>query len=284
MAREGMNPLRFQHAPYEMKDIIFLVVTHLPCEDEPGYHKDRLEVVQTCLTSMRDRANRDHTFMVWDNDSKPELRDWLQHIFNPDILIMSRNIGKNQARANAIRMMPLSSVVCYSDDDFYYYDDWLKPQIKILNHFNAQLVTGYPCRAMFRWACENTIHWANKHGKLEKDLFIPEQWERDYAVSIGRNPDEHLQEHLTEKDIDYRVTYNGSQAYCHGHHAQFIGYVAKLLPGLNADNGLAMPDEKQFDIAQAKLGLRLATIERLCRHMGNIIHDELRQEIEAIAV
>lgn len=276
-----MNPLRFQPAPYAMKDIILLVVTHLPDNDDTGYHARRFEVVKTCLTSMRERAGREHTFMVWDNQSGDIFRNWLYNEFQPDVTIFSKNIGKNQAREKAIRMMPLSSIVCYSDDDFYYYDNWLSPQIKLLNHFGAQLVTGYPCRMMFRWGCENTINWSNKHGKLEKGLFIPEQWERDYAISIGREPDFHMQEYSKE-DMDYRVSYNGSQAYCHGHHAQFIGYVAKLLPGLTSD-GLAMSDEKTFDIAQAKLGLRLATTERLCRHMGNVIHDELRQEIEAIA-
>ena len=145
--------------------------------------------------------------MVWDNGSGNTLREWLLNKFNPDIAILSQNIGKNQARAAAMRMMPLSSIVAYSDDDFYYYDNWLNPQIKILNHFGAQLVTGYPCRTMFRWGCEETINWSNKHGKLEKGRFIPEQWERDYAVSIGRDPDYHIQEYTRPDDMDFRVSY-----------------------------------------------------------------------------
>jgi len=91
--RLGQNPLRTRQAPYEMKDIICLVVTHLPCEEKPEYHKDRMEVIKTCLETMRNGIHRDHTFMVWDNDSKSEFRDWLQHIFEPDILILSKNIG-----------------------------------------------------------------------------------------------------------------------------------------------------------------------------------------------
>ena len=278
MAREGMNPLRFKPAPYNFKDIVLLVVTHLPDNDDTGYHAKRMEVVQTCLNSMRTRCNRDHTFMVWDNLSGPTFREWLLNEFNPDIAILSQNIGKNPARAAAIRMLPTGSIVAYSDDDFYYENNWLAPQIKILNHFGAQLVTGYPCRMMFRWACKNTVNWSNKHGKLEIGRFIPEQWERDYAISIGRDPEYHINEFTKQEDSDYRVSYNGSQAYCHGHHAQFIGYVAKLNPGMTAD-GMAMSDERLFDEAQAKLGLRLCTTERLCRHMGNYIHDELRNEI-----
>lgn len=277
--RVGQNPNRFQPAPYSFKDTIILVVTHLPCEEEAGYHAQRMEVVKTCLTSMRNGANREHTFMVWDNDSKSEFRDWLQHIFEPDVLIMSKNIGKNPARAAAIQMMPLSSIVAYSDDDFYYYNDWLNPQIKILNHFSAQLVTGYPCRMMFRWACKPTLDWSNKHGKLERGRFIPDEWEADYALSIGREPEYHLKEFTKDTDYDYRVSYNGSQAYCHGHHAQFVGYVSRLLPGLYSDN-MAMSDERKFDEEQSRLGLRLCTTERLCRHMGNVIDDNLRKEIE----
>lgn len=283
MARDGMNPLRFKPAPYSFKDIVLLVVTHLPDNDDTGYHAQRMEVVKTCLNSMRDKCNRDHTFMVWDNQSGTAFREWLLNDFQPDVTILSQNIGKNQARAAAIRMMPITSIVAYSDDDFYYYDNWLSPQIKVLNHFGAQLVTGYPCRMMFRWACSSTINWANKHGKLEKGRFIPEQWEREYAVSVGREPNYHINEFTTPEDFDYRVSYNGGVAYCHGHHAQFVGYVAKLLPGLEGDGkNLAMSDEVFFDEAQAKLGLRLATTERLCRHIGNVIHEELRAEIMGV--
>ena len=274
-----MNPLRFKPAPYAFKDIVLLVVTHLPESDNTGYHNKRMEVVQTCLNSMRSRADRESTMMVWDNESSPTFREWLLNEFNPDVAILSKNIGKNQARAAAIRMLPLGSIVAYSDDDFYYENNWLSPQIKILNHFQAQLVTGYPCRMMFGWGCEQTVAWANKHGKVEQGRFIPEQWERDYAISIGRDPDLHINE-VSKGYEDIKVKYNGSEAYCHGHHAQFIGYVAKLLPGLATTNdGLAMSDEKVFDISMGKLGLRLATTERLARHIGNVIHDELRQEI-----
>jgi hypothetical protein len=279
--RIGNNPLRNQPAPYQVKDVVCLVVTHLPCEESPGYHADRLEVVQTCLQTMRGNARRDVTFMVWDNDSRPEFRDWLQHIFEPDLLVFSRNVGKNQARANAIRMLPMGAVVAYSDDDILYYDNWLKPQLKLLNHFGAQLVTGYPLRVMFRWGNERTKAWAHKHGKVETGLFMPEAWERDYAVSIGRDPDEHMAQYLTPEDLDWRVSYNGSQAYLTGHHCQFVGYVAKIQQALVSYSG-AMDDEKPFDLANDKLGLRLATTERLCRHMGNVIDDQLRAEISQL--
>lgn len=275
--RTENNPLRGKPAPYSIKDIVLLVVTHLPCEEQPGYHKDRLEVVQTCLTTMRERCNREHTFFVWDNGSNSTFRDWLQHIFEPDICVLSHNIGKNHARANAIRALPLGAVVAYSDDDFYYEPDWLNPQLHLLHKFNAALVTGDPIRSMFRWGCESTINWARKHGKLEQGRFIPDEYERDYALSVGREWERHVE--LTKDDVDYRVSYNGSQAYCVGHHAQFVSYVAKILPALEPSE-LAMQDEKPFDLRVAQIGLRLATIERYTRHIGNVLDDSFKKELE----
>jgi hypothetical protein len=43
-----------------------------------------------------------------------------------------------------------------------------------------------------------------------------------------------------------------------------------------------MADERLFDITLDTLGLRLATTQRLTRHIGNVLHEELRKEIHAI--
>ena len=99
--RTEHNPMRREAPPYSFKNIVFVVVTHLPCEEHPSYHKERFEVVKPCLETMRAGAHREHTFMVWDNGSNSTFRDWLQHIFEPDILVLSHNIGKNPARLAA---------------------------------------------------------------------------------------------------------------------------------------------------------------------------------------
>jgi len=273
--RTQHNPLRTSPAPYQYKDVVFVVVTHLPCDDPTGYHKERLEVVQTCLQTMRAGAKREHTFMVWDNGSNSTYRDWLQHIFEPDILIMSQNIGKNLARASAIQMLPLGSVVCYSDDDMYYYDNWLSPQMELLYHFpNVAVVSGYPIRVMQRWGNNNTLAWAREHAKVEQGRYISKELEMEYADSVGRSHEDLIQKTL--KDIDYRIVYNGKKAYATAHHAQFIGHAVKIVPALNRD-GAAMGDEKPLDIALDMQGLRLCTTERYVRHIGNVL-DESFQE------
>lgn len=273
--RVGNNPLKINVAPDRLQDVVLTCITHLP--NQIGYHAERFEVVRTCLTSMRMGARRAHTLMVWDNGSCPELRDWLQNVFKPDVLILSGNVGKNTARTSLFGMVKADSIVTFSDDDMYFYDNWLNPQIELLQNFpNVASVSGYPVRTSFRWGNENTLNWAKMNGTLECQRFMPEQWERDFCLSIGRDYEAHRQTTATEND--YRVTYQGRQAYCTSHHCQFIGN-AGTLNKVKVYDTLALGSERNYDIALDKLGLRLSTTKRLTRHIGNVIHDELRKEI-----
>jgi hypothetical protein len=273
--RKGTNPLRSSGANCYMP-VVLTVVTHLP--NLTGYHAERLEIVQTCLNTMRDNAEMETTVAVWDNGSCAELRDWLQCEYKPDMLILADNIGKTAARTSLIRMCPAGSIVGYSDDDMLFFPGWLAPQMDLLRHFpNVASVTGYPVRTAFRWGVANTLAWAGREGILEKGEFIPRQWETDFCISIDRDPVWH--EDYTKNDTDYRVTYRGKKAYCTSHHCQFIGFQDTLVKAATYD-GRAMGDEKVWDIALDNIGLRLATTSRLTRHMGNVIDDNLKLEVD----
>ena len=52
--RIGNNPMRGKTISHTMPGEVATVVTHLP--NQEGYHAQRLEVVQTCLKSMRNGA------------------------------------------------------------------------------------------------------------------------------------------------------------------------------------------------------------------------------------
>ncbi len=276
--RVGNNPLRFSPAE-NFKPIVFCMVTHLP--NMEGYHEKRFEVIQLCLRTMMQNAQMEHSLAVWDNASCTEFREWVQDEIKPDVFIQSFNAGKTAGRTSLTRMIPPRKTVCYSDDDMFYYPNWLKPQIELLQHFpNVACVTGYPVRTSFRWGNANTKAWAEKNGTLEKGRFIPQQWEDDFAVSIGRDVQWHRES--SYKDLDYRITYKAKQAYATSHHCQFIAK-SEVIGRLLSFDGRAMGDEKPTDIILDQIGLRLATIERLTRHIGNVIHDELRKEIMQIA-
>jgi len=273
--RVGQNPNK-QVTAGQLTPIVLSCVTHLP--NERGYHAKRMEVIQTCLTSMRKNAGGNYSVIVWDNGSDDVLLDWLRYDYKPDILIQSINIGLTQAKRAIANMLPRKSIMAYADDDILFLRDWLAPQVEILQHFpNVSAVTGYPVRTSFRWGNSGTLSWGRRCGKMATGKFIPREWERDFAISIGRNPDDH--ETMTANDFDTIIEYKGRQAYATSHHCQFVGYAGRIADCI-METSSAMNEERSFDEALDRKGLRLATIERKTRHIGNIIHDDLQGAVK----
>ena len=68
--RIGNNPMRGKPIQHTMPGEVATVTTHLP--NQEGYHAQRLEVVQTCLKSMRNGASG-IPVMVWDKPKLPKL-------------------------------------------------------------------------------------------------------------------------------------------------------------------------------------------------------------------
>lgn len=271
--RIGSNPLHDAKVT-GFPPVVLCVITHLP--ELYGYHAKRLEVIQTCINSMTKGAEG-VPLVVWDNGSHPTLLNWLRGI-HPFMLVESANIGKASARASLFRMFPPQTVIAMSDDDILYYPGWLDAEIEVLRTFpNVACVSGNPIRTSFRWGCENTIRWMKQEGILEVGRFIPEQYERDFCESIGRVYETHRKN--TANESDYRGKFGGVYAYATSHHCQFVSVAGAVLGAMRFDN-FAMGNEKPFDAAMDKTGLRLSTVTRYSRHIGNVIHDELRKEIE----
>ena len=264
--RIGTNPLNKQKVN-PLPSVVICVITHLP--ELTGYHEKRLEVVATSLTAARKNAGIEGAaFLVWDNGSCEKLRRWLKK-FAPDFLILSPNVGKSTARTAIGRMFPPETILAIADDDIFYYPGWLEKQIKVLNYFpGVSLVTGYPVRTSFRWGNENTLKWAKHNAHTVNGRFIPEDWERDFCMSIGRDWEYHYQSSL--KDTETKIKYKGMEVYATGHHCQFVTR-AKFLQKFPQWDGEAMADEKPFDTAMDRMGLRLCTLDRLTRHIGNVI-------------
>ena len=274
MARIGQNPNRFKPAPTKVSEIVLTCVTHLP--NFEGYHAKRFEVVKKSLTSMRENSGGDFTTIVWDNESCVELRDWIENSYKPDIFIKSKNIGKGSARAALFGMLNPYTIVNFSDDDIYHYPSWLMPQVKLLKHFpEVSSVTGYPVRTAFQWGIENTI----ERLKPTYGRFLPEEWEIDYARSIGIDIDKHLLS--TSQDNDIIVEHEGVKAYATSHHCQQVGRAGILRDSARLIiTHACIPNERLYDTMLDRMGNRLATLERLTRHMGNVIDDDLRADIK----
>lgn len=282
MARIGTNPNR-KAKSVKYPPIVAGIVTHLPNEYE-DYHKGRMEVIRTCLTSLRRNAGQDIGIMIWDNGSCDRLKEWIQTVYKPDWFIQSPNIGKAQARCSMYRMLPFDTVFCFSDDDIYYSPNWLTPQLELLYGFpHVGVVSGYPVRSQFNWGCKSTIDWAEKNGTVTKGKLIPDEWDRDFVISVGQTLEQHMR--VIKNTVDVMVEYNGLFAYCTAHHCQFIGKVAALEGFLTFSIDYAMSDEKPFDTAIDNQGLlRLTTTQRYTRHIGNVMDVKIKVEAKKIGV
>jgi len=271
--RKGTNPMRADRvAGY--KPIIASAIVYLP--NDEGYHAERFEVVKCSLETMRNNAGVEVGTHVWVNAGTKEFKDWLLDEYKPDVVTFSDNVGKATARYGIVRSLPDNVIIGVADDDIFYYPGWMKSQIELLKVFpNVGQVSGYPVRTQFRWGNVNTKRWAQRTAMIEYGKFIPEQYDRDFCTSIGR--DYAYQVDYTREDNDVLITFQGHKAYGVAHHCQWIGYSHVMKNLVIADRD-AMGDEKPFDWAVDNSGLlRLTTTQRYTRHIGNVLDDELRE-------
>lgn len=272
--RLGRNPLA--RLDTSQPKAVACVVTHLP--HEFGYHEKRFDIIRLCLTTMREQAGQRVAVYVWDNGSCEKLVRWLMDEYKPEYLTLAPNVGKITARAAMLKSFIPGTPVAYSDDDMFFDQGWFTKSLEVLQAFpNVGLVTAYPCRAMFRNASNTARAWADAEGILDVGQYIPPEWEEDYAKSCGYIVSDHM--NAINQEQDYRATYNGVSAYLTGHHCQFVTLAGVLDDCLIPDN-LAMSDERPTDKMIDNAGLlRLATTERLARHMGNYPDAWIQQEI-----
>ncbi len=267
--RVGYNPN--VHASIHAPSIAAAVITHLP--NREGYHQGRFAVVERCFQTLQERAGRELPLYVWDNGSDRDFLDWLYFDLRPEWLTLSANIGKANARAAIARAFPGRTILCVSDDDIYYEEGWLDPQLELLRGFpNVGVVSGCPIRSNFRWGTASTLRWAEQNAVIKKARFIPDRWEYDFARSIGHDYNYHLEQ--TAGDVDYLIEYGDLRAYATAHHMQMVGYAGRIAEASEWGDR-AMRQEQRFDMTMDSLGyLRLTTTERYTRHIGNMLEQE----------
>jgi glycosyltransferase involved in cell wall biosynthesis len=273
--RVGANPLRSAQVK-GYTPIVLAVITHLPNMED--YHEHRLNVIKCTLETMRANAGcNNFQIMVWDNGSCDALLHWLKRSYQPDYLVTSPNVGKSIARASIVRMLPPKTVVGVSDDDMFFYPDWLKAHLEVLTVYpNVGTVSGWPVRTQFRFHNKATLKWGQRFaGKFERGHFISPQEDMDFCTSIGR--DYNYQVNYTQFDTEVRLSFRGVDTYATGHHCQWIGVAGVVAPYV-AYTPDAMADERPFEkaIDQAEL-LRLTTFKRYARHIGNVLDPELEE-------
>lgn len=292
MTRIGINPARGKFSAYQPARVSVCLITFIP--EESGYFEHRLQVLKLVFASLEAHTTRPYDLLVFDNGSCPAVIQYLQSLQSTgliDYLILAQqNIGKIGALRILFQAAP-GEIIAYCDDDIFFYPGWLEAHLQILDNIHqAGMVSGVPVR--------NAAHHANQSlEKLNKNpsegllvLYerrIPDEWEIDWAISTGRDTQAHL--YATKQDQDMVIQQKDSQgkilceAIGAANHFQFVGWRKRLLKALPDQwSGKLMGAMLELDEAVDQAGyLRLSTVQRYVRHMGNTISPEVFQTAQS---
>lgn len=289
MARIGISPTRRKISGYQPAKVTAAVISYIP--ELKGYHSQRLEILKLTLGSLRKHTANPLDLMVFDNGSCAAVVDYLRELRDKgaiDYLILSsRNIGKIGAFQVLFNAAP-GEIIAYCDDDILFYPGWLEAHLEILKTFpQVGMVSGLPVRNLAERASQSLnklMESPSKGLEVRRERRIQEAWEADWARSTGRDPVAHLDE---TKDIqDLLLTYRGVEAFASANHFQFVSYKKTLTAALPTEwSGRLMGEMIEFDQAVDRQGLiRLSTVERYTRHLGNALTDDLVEEFKPLGL
>ncbi|MBN2550289.1 MAG: glycosyltransferase family 2 protein [Anaerolineales bacterium] len=299
MARVGINPARGKLSDYCPARVTVTMITYIP--DLSGYFEQRLEVLKLVFASLHAHTSLAHDLLVFDNGSCSQVVEYLQGLKEAgqiDYLLLSRqNIGKIGALRILFSAAP-GEIIAYSDDDIFFYPGWLEAQLELLDAFpQAGMVSGLAVRNAANHAHQSLdrLAAAAEAGEFpgltaQRVRRIPDEWEADWAVSTGREPQAHLQDTREQLDIVFRLESKNNQppveAIGSANHFQFIGYKAILLQALPSEwSGKLMGHMVELDEAVDQLGcLRLSTAQRYTRHLGNALSQQVLDEAQALGL
>lgn len=281
--RIGGNPNIRRQSGYAPARVTVCVLVSIP--SQVGYYAHRLEVLRLCLRSIATHTDAPYDLLVFDNGSCAEVVEALRVLQRDGVihylLLSARNVGKMAAIGMMAGAAP-GDVVAYSDDDVLYSPGWLGAQLRILDTFpGVGLVSGVPVRHQFRYGNRSLPAYLAAHPQVASRTghFIPDEWERDFFRSVCHGDAvEATFQKVRAAHQDLVLSMDGVEAYATATHFQFIAprsVVIQALPD-RWDGGLVASGEVEFDERIDALGLvRLSTIGRYVRHMGNVISPDL---------
>lgn len=288
MSRIGMNPARHKKSTYRPARVTIAMLVYLP--HLSGYFKHRFDVVKLSLESIFKNTRTPYDLLVFDNASCAEVKVHLQKLVDAGkiryLLTSSENIGKLGA-LHLISASAPGEVLAYTDDDTFFYPGWLEAHLRILDAFpKVGMVSGSPERTLFDHGIESNIKFADADPSttLVYAKTIPESWEQEWAISLGKDPREFLGE--IRKLDDITLERNGLQVYATACHNQFVSPLEVARRFLQAEwTGRLMGGMNALDNAIDSAGyLRLTTHERTTRLIGNLVSPTLAAEAQTYSI
>jgi glycosyltransferase involved in cell wall biosynthesis len=289
MTRIGINPARGKVSSYQPAEITVAILTYIPHLE--GYFRHKFDVLRLVFASLKANTAVEHDLLVFDNGSCKEVVDYLQELNQNghiDYLILSRrNLGKIGAFKVLFNATP-GEVVAYADDDILFYPGWLEAAMEIMETYpKVGMVSCIPVRDNATRARKSLKAWIETQVEgltITQDIDIPDDWESDWAVSTGRDPQEHLRKINDLPDLF--LSLNGIEVYGSASHFQFVAPKKVILRSLPAAwSGKLMGSMVELDEAVDAHGyLRLSTVERFVRHIGNTLSDEMVREANTLGL
>ena len=282
MARVGINPARNRVTSYRPARVTVAVLACVPYMD--GYFRDRLQVLKLSLGSLLKHTDGPYDLLVMDNGSCAEAKSYLQALQDVRALrylfTSAENIGKVGALKLMFRAAP-GEVIAYADDDIFFYPGWLQAHLSLLDGFpNVGMVSGCAVRTLFDHGTQSNLHLAasDPEVRLTRGQHIPETWEHEWAESYGRDPAAHLEAIRSMEDMS--LEYRGLTAFAIANHNQFVSPKSVMLQALPETwSGRLMGEMNELDNAVDGAGhLRLSTMERTTKHIGNLISPAMAEE------
>jgi len=288
MARVGINPARNRVTAYRPSRVTVAMLVYVPYLE--GYFRDRLEVLKLSLGSLIKHTDVPYDLMVMDNGSCAEAKAYLQSLQDVGalryLITAHENIGKIGALKVLFRAAP-GEVIAYSDDDIFFYPGWLQAHLRLLDGYpNVGMVSGCAVRTLFDHGTRANLAFAdaNREVSLTRGQRIPELWEVEWAESYGRDPAAHREALRSMQDMTF--SYRGLEAFAIANHNQFVTPKEVILQFLPETwSGRLMGEMNELDDAVAEGGyLRLSTIERTTKHIGNTVSPAMAEEAARLSV
>lgn len=283
MARLGKSPQRELLNPRLPRRITLCMITHIP--HVAGYYKDRMNITELSLNSMITNAGDDRVFdvVVLDQNScsewKQKLASWHQSGWITNVHFMGYNMGKLEGLRFLFNSVQ-SEIIGFTDDDVLFYPDWLVHQTEVLEIPACELVTGSPVLTKFKFyevgqeAMKDSPSFDVSTGEVGKEY--PMKWLEDDGICRGLPPDEYLKIVEDEEVKPLIVNYYGTWAWAVGHHMQFLAHRKEVMKYLPEPTNRLMGMMREWDVAMDDAGiLQLATFDRTCRHMGNVMDQDI---------
>ncbi len=285
MARIGSNPARQKTSDYRPARVTIAILTFIP--ELKGYFSQRFDVLKLTVDSIISNTSMPYDLIVFDNGSCGPVVDYLRDLRDTgtlDYLMLStRNIGKVGALKLLFKSAP-GDIIAFSDDDILFYPGWLEAHLKVMEIFpNVGMVSGLPVRNASERASETLKKYIADEPpglNVSHQRRIPDDWETDWAVSTGRAPEKHLK--ATRDNQDLILKLNHVEVLGSANHFQFVSPKEVLVNALTPEwGGQLMGQMVELDEAVDHQGcLRLSTLERYTRHIGNTISPQLAKDVK----